>query len=374
MTDKRIYQIGLTMINGVGDILARHLLQSVGDAEAVFTEKQKLLERIPGISNSIAAKIKHPEVLLQAEKELSFVEKNHITCYYLTDENYPKRLKECPDSPVLFYFKGNTCLDSACIISIVGTRNATEYGRELTETLIKDLALQIPDLLIVSGLAYGIDICAHKNALVHQLPTVAVLAHGLDRIYPPVHRNIAVEMIQHGGLLTDFPSGTQPDKANFIKRNRIVAGLADATIVVESADKGGSLITADIAFSYGRDVLSFPGRVNDPQSKGCNTLIRQNKAALITSASDLINALCWNISPQTQAAPLQQELFFSENNETRKITEIIRDRNEIHIDQLALTANMPVHQLTTLLLELEMNGEIKALPGNIYRLTGISHK
>lgn len=356
------------MINGVGDILARHLLQSAGNAEAVFTEKRQLLEKISGISSAIAAEIKRPEVLSQAERELSFIEKNHISCYYLTDENYPKRLQECPDSPILFYFKGNTDLDSAHIISIVGTRKATDYGRGLTEALVKDLAEQIPDLLIVSGLAYGIDIYAHKSALIHQLPTVAVLAHGLDRIYPPAHRNIAVEMIRNGGLLTDFPSETQPDKPNFIKRNRIVAGLADATVVVESAEKGGSLITADIAFSYGRDVLSFPGRVNDPHSKGCNTLIRQNKAALITSASDLISALCWDTTISVQPTPKQQELFFFENNESQRIAEIIREKHDIHIDQLAIAAGTPVHQLTTLLFELEMNGVIKTLPGNRYRL------
>lgn len=237
MTDKRIYQIGLTMINGVGDILARHLLQALGEAEAVFTEKQQLLGRIPGIGSNIAAEIKRPEILQRAEKELAFIEKNNISCYYLTDTDYPVRLRECPDTPILFYFKGNTDLDATRIISIVGTRNATEYGRELTESLIKDLAKVIPDLLVVSGLAYGIDICAHRNALYNRLPTVAVLAHGLDRIYPSCHRNTAVEMLESGGLLTDFPSGTEPDRPNFLRRNRIVAGISDCTIVVESAEK-----------------------------------------------------------------------------------------------------------------------------------------
>lgn len=372
MTDKRMYQIGLTMINGVGDILARHLLQTLGEAEAVFAEKQQLLEKVPGISKNIAAEIKRPEVLLRAEKELAFIEKNHISCYYLADSNYPARLRECSDAPILFYFKGNTDLNATRIISIVGTRNATEYGKSITEALVKDLAAAIPDLLVVSGLAYGIDICAHRNALKNQLPTVAVLAHGLDRIYPVAHRNTAVEMLEHGGLLTDFPSGTEPDRPNFICRNRIVAGMSDATIVIESAEKGGSLITADIAFSYGRDVYSFPGRVNDNHSKGCNHLIQQNKAGLITSANDLISALCWDTSTRTATPPQQTELFFSEQEQPtgqNPILDIIRKEKEIHINQLALAMDMPVHQLSTLLFELEINGKIKAMPGNVYKLT-----
>lgn len=370
MTDKLIYQIGLTMINGVGDILARHLLQTLGDAEAVFAEKRQLLERVPGIGSTIAAEIKRPEVLLRAEKELAFIEKNNISCFFLTDTDYPARLRECPDAPVLFYFKGNANLDAARIISIVGTRNATDYGRELTESLLKDLAGSIPDLLVVSGLAYGIDICAHRSALRNQLPTVAVLAHGLDRIYPATHRSTAVEMLQSGGLLTDFPSGTDPDRPNFLCRNRIIAGLSDCTIVVESAEKGGSLVTADIAFSYGRDVYSFPGRVNDSRSKGCNTLIRQNKAALITSADDLLAALCWDVQPS--ATPVQTELFFSDTDssasEQNPVLAVMKKQKEVHINDLALLLDMPVQQLSTLLFELEINGKIKALPGNLYKL------
>lgn len=369
MTDKRIYQIGLTMINGVGDILARQLLQALGDAEAVFTEKKQNLEKISGIGSLTAAAIKSPEVLLQAERELAFVEKNRISCYYLTDETYPERLRECPDAPVLFYYKGSADLNAPRIISIVGTRHATEYGRAVTEELIQTLSASFPDLLIVSGLAYGIDVCAHRNALKAGLPTVGVLAHGLDRIYPPAHRATAVEMIQQGGgLLSDFPSGTEPDKSNFVKRNRIVAGLADATIVIESAEKGGSLITADIAFSYGRDVYAFPGRVNDPHSKGCNTLIRQNKAGLITSAADLVSALCWDVEKKATPPPVQAELFFGEDDRTQAITTLLREKGEMHIDRLAIHLNQPVRELFALLFELEMTGRIKTLPGNIYKL------
>lgn len=370
MTDKLIYQIGLTMINGVGGILARQLLQTFGDAEAVFAEKQQSLEKIPGIGSMTAAAIKSPEVLLQAERELAFIEKNQIDCYFLTDDKYPKRLKDCPDSPLLFFFKGKADLDASRIISIIGTRHATEYGRGLTEELLASLAASFPDLLIVSGLAYGIDICAHRSALKEQLPTVAVLAHGLDRIYPPSHRSTAVEMLQHGGLLSDFPSGTEPERPHFVRRNRIVAGLADATIVIESAEKGGSLITADIAFSYGREVYAFPGRVNDDHSKGCNNLIRQNKAGLITSASDLISALCWDVAPATRATAVQKELFFGEDDRTAGIIKLLKENGEMHVDRLAVLMNVPVHELFPLLFELEMSGIVKTLPGGVYKRVG----
>lgn len=371
MTDKRIYQIALTMINGVGDILAHNLLQALGDPEAVFVEKRQLLEKIPGIGSKHAAGIKASDALIRAEKELTFIEKNHISCYFCMDDNYPKRLRECPDAPVIFYFKGDTNLDAARIISIVGTRNATDYGRELTEALVRDLSVTYPDLLIVSGLAYGIDIAAHRNALRNNLPTVGVLAHGLDRIYPSAHRSTAVEMLEHGGLLTDFPSETQPDKPNFLKRNRIVAGISDATVVIESAEHGGSLVTADIAFSYGRDVFSYPGRINDPHSKGCNELIRQNKAGLITSAADLVSALRWDVTTVSQPVAVQTELFFTESSPAAvnsPVLDIIREYKEIHINQLAVLTGMPIQQLSALLFDLEINGMIKAMPGNLYKL------
>ncbi len=368
MTDKTIYQLGLTMINGVGDILARHLLEAVGDAEEIFKEKAARLERIPGISRALIAEIKRPEVLRQAEKELDFIRKNQIDTYFLADKKYPERLKECPDAPVLFYFKGQADLSSRHILSIVGTRRATDYGKCQTEQLIARLAASFPDLLIVSGLAYGIDICAHRAALHAGLPTVGVLAHGLDRIYPPVHRDTAVQMLEAGGLLTDFPAGTNPDRPNFIRRNRIVAGLADATVVVESAEKGGSLITADLAFSYGRDVFSFPGRVYDPHSRGCNLLIRQNKAALITSAEDLISALRWDVGRTDAPLARQTRLVFPEEGPEVRIVASLEAKEEVQINQLALELAMPVQVLSALLFTLEMKGLVRSLPGNRYRL------
>jgi DNA processing protein len=364
----KLYQIGLTMINGVGDILGRQLLQTLGSAEAVFSEKPHLLEKIPGIGRALIAEIKQADVLKRAEKELAFLEKNKITSFFLTDKNYPHRLRECADAPLVFYFKGNADLNAKRIISIVGTRKATAYGKELTEKLLADLSVIFPDLLIISGLAYGIDIIAHRNALRHHVPTVAVLAHGLDRIYPPVHRPAAIEMLTHGGLLTDFPAETKPDKPNFVKRNRIIAGLADATVVVESADRGGSLITADIAFSYGREVYAFPGRTTDPHSQGCNRIIRQNKAGLITDANDLITALCWDIQPKQRMLPEQTQLLFAGNEEQNRILQLFAEKEEVHINTLATEMDLPVYQLSAILLELEMDGYIKAVPGNSYRL------
>ncbi|MDR1918304.1 MAG: DNA-processing protein DprA [Tannerellaceae bacterium] len=367
MPNQALYQIGLTMINGIGDVLGRQLLQAVGDAEAIFSEKTRLLEKIPGIGKTLIAEIKRPEVLRRAEKELAFIQKNKISSYFLSEKDYPSRLRECADAPLLIYFRGQGDLNSQRIISLVGTRKTTDYGRELTEKLIAELAEKLPGLLVVSGLAYGIDIAAHRNALKHQLPTVAVLAHGLDRIYPPIHRATAIEMMESGGLLTDFPSETNPDKPNFIKRNRIIAGLSDATIVVESADKGGSLITADIAFSYGREVFAFPGRVTDLHSQGCNRIIRQNKAALITCAADFISAMCWDIpAPNSARPPLQTELPFLEDEDKTRILTLLREE-ERHINQLSVEMNLPVHKLSGILFELEMDGLIKAIPGGAYR-------
>jgi DNA processing protein len=356
------------MINGVGDILGRQLLQSLGDAESVFAAKTRTLEKIPGIGRTLAAEIKNAETLRKAEKELAFIEKNKISCLFLTDNAYPSRLRDCPDAPLLIYFKGNADLNAQRIVSIVGTRKATHYGQELTEALISGLSSLFPDLLVVSGLAYGIDVCAHRNALKYTLPTVAILAHGLDRIYPSAHRATAIKMLEQGGLLTDFPSGTDPDKPNFVRRNRIVAGLADATVVVESADKGGSLITASIAFSYGRDVFSFPGRTTDRHSQGCNRIIRQNKAGLITCANDLIMAMNWDIPAASKPEPVQTECLFSENEDNNRILHLLREKKELHINQLAIATNIPVYQLSSILFDMEMEGLVKAIPGNRYKL------
>lgn len=367
--DPRLYQIGLTMVEGVGSILGRQLLQAFGSAEAIFREKTSALERVPGIGKALAAAVKRPEVLLRAERELAFAEKNRITLYFLSEAGYPRRLRECTDAPLLCYGSGHLRLDVPHVVSLVGTRRATPYGKERVEQLLADLAARFPELLVVSGLAYGIDICAHRNALLQKLPTVAVLAHGLDRIYPSAHRSTAVEMLAQGGLLTDFPSGTNPDRMNFVSRNRIIAGLADVTVVIESAEKGGSLITAELANSYGRDVYSFPGRVKDPFSQGCNALIREHKAGLITSADDLIRAMRWDLQENTagKKLPEQTQLLFPENEEQGQILTLLRREGEMHINRLAVALGLPVQQLSPLLFEMELAGTLKALPGNVYK-------
>jgi len=366
--NEHLYLVGLTMLKGAGNVLSRILLQYFGSAEDVFNTNRSLLEKIPGIGFNTAERIESTktEALKRAEKELAFIDKNKIRLYTFPDEDYPKRLKECHDAPVVFYYKGNANLDAAKIISIVGTRRVTDYGRQQTEQLVKGLSDMFPELLVVSGLAYGTDICAHKSALSNNLPTVGVLAHGLDRIYPSAHRNTAAEMIGQGGLLTDFMSKTEPERENFLHRNRLIAGLADATVVVESAEKGGSLVTADIAFSYGRDVYAFPGRSIDEYSAGCNRLIQMNKAGLIGSAKDLIMSLCWDSDLKSQ--PRQASLSFSEKPD-HPVIRLLEEKGEFHVNLLASEMNLPIHKLTSILFELELEGHIKALPGGIYKLT-----
>ena len=366
MTDQRLYQIGLTMVEGVGDAVARHLIEALGDAESIFRVRRSDLAKLPGVASRVVERLLDPEVLRRAERELRFVDDNHIQLFYYQDPSYPERLRQCPDAPVLFYFKGEADLSAAHVLSIVGTRHATAYGKELTDRLIEELAARVPDLLVVSGLAYGIDICAHRAAVRQGLATVGVLAHGLDRIYPAVHRSTAVEMLHKGGLLTDFPTGTNPDRPNFVRRNRIVAGLSEATLVVESATKGGSLITADLAVSYSRDVLAFPGRVGDPYSAGCNQLIRQNKAALISNAEELIETLSWDVQAKRRPLPQQTQLLFDEADEAARILRFLAEKQKAHLNEIAVAMAMPISQLSTILFELELQGKVKTLPGSVY--------
>jgi len=365
ITDERLYLIALTALKGIGDVLARHLLLYFGSAADVFNASKGQLTNAPGIGSVTVEQLwnSKTEALKRAEKELEFVEKKKIRMYGFLDEDYPHRLKECQDAPVVFYWKGNADLNAAKIISVVGTRKYTDYGRKLTETFIADISKMFPDIIIVSGLAYGIDVCAHRNALRNNLPTIAVLAHGLDRIYPAVHRNVASELLTHGGVLSDFMSGGDPVRENFLRRNRIIAGLADATIVVESAVKGGSLVTADIAFSYGRDVFAFPGRTSDERSAGCNRLIQMNKAALINSAADMVKLMCWDVD-LVAATEQQQALKFPDN----PIIRLLAEKGEFQINDLAIEMDLPVHRLTSMLFELELEGHIRALPGGVYKL------
>jgi len=363
-----IYQIGITLVKGIGNIIAKQILENLGEPESLFKEKSRILERIPGISNKVVQEIKNPQVLKQAEKEIAFIEKNKIQPLFITDLAYPQRIKECIDSPVMLYFRGNADLNTTKIISIVGTRHATTYGKEITYALLKDFAALYPDILVVSGLAYGIDIAAHKAALQENLPTVGVLAHGLDRIYPYQHRETACRMIENGGLLTDFISGTNPDRQNFVKRNRIVAGVSDCTIIIESASKGGALITANIANSYNKDIFAIPGKVNDLYSRGCNQLIKEKKAALVESADDIMREMCWNKLQEEKPHAIQRTIFYDLSSEEQIVVDILSKTESMHLNILAIELNMPVSKLSVLLFELEMNGVVRCLPGGIYRL------
>lgn len=276
MNEKELLcRMALPLLPGIGLVGARHLIQAAGSAAMLFEHARELPALLPGVTPKVATAFQHTEVLRLCEAELSFAQKHQIQCLTEDDEAYPSRLRECPDGPLVLFYKGSANLNSRHILSIVGTRNATDYGKGLCQRFMQELSTLIPDVLIVSGLAYGIDIHAHREALTHGFDTVGVLAHGLDRIYPAVHRRTATEMLTQGGLLTEFMSGTNPDRQNFVKRNRIVAGISDATLVVESGPKGGSLITAEIAESYQRDCFAFPGRVGDTYSTGCNLLIQK---------------------------------------------------------------------------------------------------
>jgi DNA processing protein len=359
-----LHKIGLTLISHVGHGTARHLLDHFGRAEAVFKANLKQLREIPGVGAITAAQIKNTDALKHAAKQLHFIEKHRIEVLFYTDKNYPYRLRNCTDAPVLLYYKGTADLNHPRIVSVVGSRKATAYGRMLCAELAETLADY--DVLIVSGLAYGIDVAAHKESLRQHIPTIGVLAHGLDRVYPAVHQPIAHQMVQMGGLLTEFPLDTIPDKENFPKRNRIIAGIADATIVVEATEKGGALITAELANSYNRDVYAFPGRTNDVCSQGCNFLIKTNRAGLINHARDLVYCLGWDaVAPKPQAQQLQLSVNLSA--EEMKIVTILK-ASAMPIDQLAILSEIQQSKLTMHLLNLEMQGILTSLPGKMYQL------
>jgi len=366
MNEQLLYHIAITSIPNIGDVTAKKLIAYCGSSEQVFKEKKSVLEKIPGIGPVNANKIiQHKtEALVLAEEELIFIKKNEIIPLFFLHENYPKRLLHCEDGPVLLYSKGNVDYNNQRVISVVGTRKATDYGKDFCNELIKDLVPHNP--LIVSGLAYGIDVCAHKAAIQNNLPTVGVLAHGLDRLYPAQHRSVANQMLENGALLSDYKSGTKPDRENFPKRNRIVAGMSDLTIVIESSKKGGSLITAYIANDYNRDVFALPGRVGDSQSEGCNNLIRSHKAALIQSAKDIEYVMGWEMNKKV--AQVQTQLFLELTPEQKILTAILSKQEKVGIDELALLAKMPMSQTTSLLLNLEFDGVVKSLPGKLYRL------
>ncbi len=359
------HKIALGLIPRIGDINARKLVSHFGSVEAIFHEPYRNLIRIPGIGSGIAKYISDRSYLDSAEKEAEYITKNNIRTYFYLDNDYPFRLRQCDDSPVVFFFKGNCDLDSAKILSVVGTRNATTHGRELCEKIIEGLAAAHPDLIIVSGLAYGIDIASHKAALAQNLQTIGVLAHGFKTIYPAIHAATAKAIVNKGGLLSDFLSDALPERNNFLKRNRIIAGLSDATLVIESGIKGGALITADIANSYNRDVFAVPGRPDDQWSAGCNSLIRNNKASLIECSDDIDYFLNW--IPEKAKTVVQRTLFSDLDDMEKMIFELLTRQGELTIDTICRSLDMPVYKLSSLLLQMEFKGLLKCSPGNLYR-------
>lgn len=366
-TDIR-HLIALSMLKGIGPILAKNLVGYLGSPHAVFVEKRQNLEKIPGIGEGLAhAIISQKDVLIRADQELNSIHKHGWQVYGYTEKEYPYRLKECIDAPVVLYVRGNIDLNKRRFVAFVGTRNITDYGRSTCETLIDDLSQLIPEVVIVSGLAYGVDITAHKSALKQHIPTIGVVAHGLDRVYPSAHTSIAAKMITDGAIVTEYPIGTEPDKPNFVQRNRIIAGLCDAVVIVESASRGGALLTADAANQYNREVFAVPGRIGDIRSAGCNDLIRSNKAALIESASDLLEAMSWE-SKRNSSQTIQPHLF-SLTEEEQAVIALLRQHDTLQINQLTIKLKKPVEKLFPLLIELEFKGYIRCLPGSVYKVT-----
>lgn len=364
MNNDLLYQIALTLVPGVGCVQAKTLIEAYGDAASVFKAKKKELSALENIGLISAANIKSFEDFSVAEAEIEFIEKYKIQPLFITGKNYPQRLLNCYDPPTLLYYRGNADLNASRIINIIGTRNHTDYGKHVTEKLVNDLSNM--NVLIVSGLAYGIDSIAHKSALQNNLETIAVLAHGLQTIYPRQHTLLAKEITEQGGLLTEFRHSEKPGKYNFPKRNRIVAGMADATVVIETAVKGGSMITAELANNYNRDVFALPGRIADTKSAGCNYLIQSNKAALFTDAKNLIENLGWQ--PKKVNRKLQAELFIELSEDEKIIVNLLKQKDSAHIDELNIRSNLSSSSIAAAILNLELQNVIASLPGKLYKL------
>jgi DNA processing protein len=364
MNNDLLYQIALTLVPNIGDVRAKALIETYGDAQSVFKAPKKQLENIEGLGTVGAGSIKAFHDFSACEAEIAFIEKYKISPLFITDEDYPKRLLNCYDSPPLLYYRGNGDLNKNKFVAIVGTRNHSDYGKQQCEKLVEDLKEQ--KVIVISGLAFGIDTIAHRSAIKNNLQTIGVLAHGLDRIYPTQNKSLAKQMTEQGGLLTDFMSGTTPDKQNFPKRNRIVAGMCDALVVIESGSKGGSLITAELANSYNKDVFALPGRVSDAKSEGCNYLIKNNKASLVTGANDLMELMNW--LPKEKTIKKQRELFIELSADERIVVNILQQQENIQIDELYFKSNLSSSAVASALLMLEMQGIITAMPGKVYKI------
>lgn len=364
--------IALTRVNYFNLAGLAQLYRKLGSATEVIAHRNNLKEVLPDASPRLLEAMHNIEQHLRvADAEMEYNARNNIKTLCLADNDYPQRLKNCADAPLVLFFKGNTDLNRARVINVVGTRHCTAYGQDVIRKFFTELKKLSPEVLVVSGLAYGVDINAHRQALANDLDTVAVLAHGLDNLYPARHKQTADEMIKHGGLLTEFLTNTNADKLNFVRRNRIVAGMSDACVLVESAAHGGGLITTAIARDYSREVFAFPGAVGAPFSEGCNNLIRDHKAQLITSAADFIQALGWETDfkrVQATHQGIERQLFPELSAEEQTVIEALQSLNDQPISQLSLSANIPISRLTVVLFQLEMKGMLKLLAGGCYHL------
>lgn len=365
MNTDLLYQLALTQVPNIGHVHAKILAENFDTAEQIFKARKTLLEKIEGIGEVRANSIKRFAAFNEQEEELKFIEKYKIKPLFLKDDDYPKRLLHCYDPPTLLFYRGNANLNTSKIISVIGTRSSTDYGKMMVEKILEELAPHQP--LVVSGLAYGVDALAHKYCVKNNLPTVAVLAHGLDKIYPSQHTALAKEMIINGGgILTEFRKEIKPDRHNFPERNRIVAGMCDATIVIETGIKGGSMITANLAYSYNRDVFAVPGKTTDSKSEGCNYLIQSNKAALICNGEDIILQMGWEEQQKKKA--IQKQLFVDLTADERLIVDLLQQHNQLHVDEINLQTSISSSSVAAALLMLEMNGIVNSQPGKMYSL------
>ncbi|HUP14290.1 MAG TPA: DNA-processing protein DprA [Niastella sp.] len=367
ITNDLLYQLALTQVPQIGCVHAKLLIQQFHSAEAVFKARITDLEKTEGIGTVRARCIKSFSNFVQLEKEIDFIEKYKIKPLFINQPQYPQRLLHCYDSPTMLFYRGETNLNAPRVVAVIGTRINSAYGKQLTEKLVKDLAAY--ETLVVSGLAFGVDAIAHRAALNNNLPTVGVLAHGLDTIYPAEHAGLAKEMItQGGGLLTEFYSDITAEKHHFPVRNRIVAGMCDAVVVVETGTKGGSMITAELANGYNRDVFAFPGKTTDAKSAGCNALIKSNKAVLLTETHELAESLGWDPPVSKNISP-QKELFVSLNSAEKAIVELLQEKQPAHIDELNIRCGVSTSSLAAAILNLELQNIVHALPGKMYKLT-----
>ena len=362
--EKLLAILRLQKCKAVGDILAKKLIVNVGYVSQIFKEKATSLSKINGIGNHVLKNLFNEENLKLATQELKYIKDNAVSYSYFLEDDYPNNLQHCIDSPILLFKDGNLDLSNQKIISIVGTRNMSSYGRDFCNKLIEDLAQYNP--IIVSGFAYGVDICAHKAAVKNNLQTIAVLAHGLEQIYPKVHKKYINQVNENGGFLSEFWHNEAPLRENFLKRNRIVAGISKATIIIESAVKGGSLVTADIANSYNKDVFAVPGRTTDLYSKGCNNLIKNNRAFLLNSAEEIVKMLNWDLNEKPKT--IQPQLFLELNENEQKIYDLLHKKGKQLLDVISLECNIPIYQLSAILLQMELKGVSKPLPGKMFEL------